>query len=122
MAAHNDLGKWGEEKAAEYLEREGYRVMERDWKVGHRDIDIVALDDCTLVIVEVKTRSNTFFMEPEQAVDWKKRRSLTIAANAYAKMHHLGLSTRFDIITVVGDGEDNCQISHIKDAFIPALH
>ena len=47
MASHNELGKWGEDVAATYLERQGYTIMERDWKSGHRDLDIIALDGVT---------------------------------------------------------------------------
>lgn len=122
MAAHNDLGHWGEDKAAEYLEGKGYRIVERDWRMGHRDLDIVALDDSTLVIAEVKTRRNDFFMEPEQAVDKKKIRSLTIAANAFVKSRRLGLPIRFDIITVVGVESGNFHINHIENAFLPSLY
>lgn len=121
MAAHNDLGRWGEDKAAQFLERKGYRIMERDWRVGHRDLDIVALDDDTLVFVEVKTRCNDYFMEPEQAVDRKKIRSLTIAANAFVKMHRANLPIRFDIITVVGTNDNDCHINHIESAFLPSM-
>ena len=59
MAAHNELGKWGEDLAAEYLEKKGYTIVERDWKSGRRDIDIIALDDDVVVFVEVKTRRNS---------------------------------------------------------------
>ena len=56
MAAHNDLGKWGEDRAADYLQRKGYRIVARNWKSGHRDIDIIAMDgdeyDGTVVFVE----------------------------------------------------------------------
>lgn len=122
MAAHNDLGKWGESKAAEYLEQKGYKVLERNWHIGHRDLDIVALDGAELAIVEVKTRRNALFMEPEQAVDWKKIRSLTISANTFVKAHHISIPIRFDIITVIGTGDDDYQIRHIKNAFLPSLH
>lgn len=119
MAAHNDLGRWGEQKAAEYLEQKGYRVVERNWRMGHRDLDIVALDDATLVVVEVKTRTNNHFMEPELAVDRKKIRSLSTAANAFVRQRRLSLSVRFDIVTVLGGEDDSCQINHIEDAFLP---
>ena len=73
MAAHNELGKWGEDCAVDYLQRKGYTIVERDWKSGHRDIDIIAADeDGTLVFVEVKTRRNRLFGNPEEAVDWRK--------------------------------------------------
>ena len=58
MAEHNDRGRWGEQKAAEYLERKGFRILWRDWRDGHRDLDIVAIDADQLVVVEVKTRKN----------------------------------------------------------------
>ena len=58
MAAHNELGKWGEDKASEFLQLNGYQIIERDWKSGRRDIDIVATNGTEVVFVEVKTRSN----------------------------------------------------------------
>ena len=48
MAEHNDLGKWGEQVAVDYLQRKGYEILERDWKSGHRDLDIIALDGDTV--------------------------------------------------------------------------
>ena len=74
MAEHNDTGRWGERKAAEYLERKGYRILWKDWRDGHRDIDIVAVDADQLVVVEVKTRRSGSFMPPELAVDARKMR------------------------------------------------
>ena len=61
MAEHNDLGKWGEQVAVDYLQRKGYEILERDWKSGHRDLDIIALDGDTIVFVEVKTRRSGSF-------------------------------------------------------------
>lgn len=119
MAAHNDLGKWGEHKAEEFLRGRGYRIVERNWRYGHRDIDIVAAKDDVLVIVEVKTRRNNLFTEPEDAVDWQKIRSLSVAANAFVKRYRIDMEVRFDVITVIGDIEGECQINHIEDAFLP---
>ena len=117
MASHNELGKWGENVAATYLERQGYTIMERDWKSGHRDLDIIALDGDTIVFVEVKTRSNRMFTDPEMAVDYQKIRHLQQAANHYIKYRHINHDIRFDIITVVGTMNDSPAIDHIKDAF-----
>jgi putative endonuclease len=119
MAAHNDLGHWGEEKAADYLMTRGYRILHRDWRYGHRDIDIVAMKDNVIAIVEVKTRRNNVFMEPELAVDRRKVRSLMIAANAYVKAFRIDNELRFDIISVTGTGNDDCEINHIESAFMP---
>ena len=117
MASHNELGKWGEDVAATYLERQGYTIIERDWKSGHRDLDIIALDGDTMVFVEVKTRSNRMFTDPEMAVDYQKIQHLQQAANHYIKYRHIDSDIRFDIITVVGTINDSPAIDHIKDAF-----
>lgn len=123
MAEHNDLGKWGEDEAALYYEDKGYEILERDWKVGKRDIDLIALteDKYTLVFVEVKTRQNNDLQEPEEAVDVKKMRNLAIAANAYVKLHGLDMDVRFDIISVIGKCSCVESIECFEDAFNPLL-
>ena len=116
MAAHNELGKWGEDCAADYLQRMGYTIMARDWKSGHRDIDIIAMVDETVVFVEVKTRRNRAFIEPETAVDYHKLRNLQGAINHYVKYYRVNHDIRFDIITVVGMPDDAPpEIDHLKD-------
>ena len=115
MAAHNDLGKWGEDLAADYLRDKGYVIIDRDWKSGHHDLDIVAKEDETLVIVEVKTRRNRLFGDPEEAVDYRKLRSLQMAINHYIKYRHINGDSRLDIITVVGTVGEEPEIEHIKD-------
>lgn len=119
MAAHNDLGFWGEQVAADYLTSKGYRILHRNWQCGRRDIDIVATDMATLVIVEVKTRRNNSFTEPEAAVDRQKIKSLAIAANSYIKQLQTDMPVRFDIITVTGTPDTDFRINHIADAFMP---
>ena len=112
MAAHNELGKWGEDLAAEYLKEKGYEIIERDWKSGHHDLDIIAKEGNTLVVVEVKTRRSRFFGDPEEAVDYRKRQSLQSAINHYVKSHY---GSRFDIISIVGTIGSTPEIDHIKD-------
>lgn len=116
MAAHNELGKWGEDCAVEYLQRRGYTIVARDWKSGHRDIDIIAMDEETVVFVEVKTRRNRDYVNPEEAVDYHKRRNLQGAINHYVKYYHVNNDIRFDIITVVGTQDDaSPEIEHLTD-------
>ena len=116
MAAHNELGKWGEDTAADYLQRNGYTIVERDWKSGHRDLDIIARDeDGTFVFVEVKTRRNRLFGNPEEAVDYRKLRSLQMAINHYIKYRHINGDSRLDIITVVGTSREEPEIEHINE-------
>ena len=115
MAAHNELGKWGEDLAASYLEEQGYEILERDWKSGHHDLDIVARDENSLVNVEVKTRRNRLFGDPEEAIDYKKRLSLQSAANHYVKSHRTKAPVRIDVISIVGTIGNTPEIDHIKD-------
>lgn len=123
MAEHNDLGKWGEDEAALFLEDEGYVILERNWRLEHRDLDIIALtpDGETLVIVEVKTRTTAELQEPAQAVDKRKMRNLAVAANAYLKTCGMDKEVRFDIISIVGEARQVRHIEHLKDAFNPML-
>ena len=115
MATHYELGQWGEEVAADYLLRKGYTIVERNWKSGHRDLDIVAWDGQQLVFVEVKTRRNRAFTDPETAIDYQKMRHLRQAANHYIKYRRLDCDLRFDVITVVGTPETEPEIEHIED-------
>jgi putative endonuclease len=115
VAAHNELGKWGEALAAEFVEKQGYEILERDWKSGHHDLDIIARDEDTLVIIEVKTRRNRLFGDPEEAIDYKKRLSLQSAINHYVKLHRIKIPVRFDVISIVGMIGSTPEIDHIKD-------
>ncbi len=123
MAEHNDFGKWGEDMAAKYLEGRGYVVFDRDWRVGNRDLDIVARsgDSMWLVFVEVKTRRMDGISEPEDSVDIRKQRNLAVAANIYLKSHTAPPNVRFDIITVIGSPTGESRVEHIEDAFNPML-
>jgi putative endonuclease len=116
MAAHNELGKWGENLAASFLQGKGYTIIERDWKSGRRDIDIIARDEQgTVVFVEVKTRHNRVFGEPEEAIDYRKMQSLQLAINHYLKYRRINGEVRFDIISIVGTIGTEPEINHIKD-------
>ncbi len=123
MASHNDLGKWGEELAAQHLREQGYTILDRDWRLGHRDLDIVARtpDGTTVVFVEVKTRTSDVVSRPQDAVDARKIRSLGAAANAYAKEFQLWDELRFDLISIIGDRAETAVLEHVEDAFNPLL-
>ena len=114
-AEHLRLGRWGEETAAAFLQKKGYAILEHDWRSGHRDIDLVARDGKTLVFVEVKTRTNRVFGNPEDAVNYQKRENLRRAMNHYVKLHRLAGTLRFDIVTVVGSLGSVPEITHFVD-------
>ncbi len=123
MAAHNDLGKWGEDMAEAYLVEKGYTICARDWHHGRRDVDIIAYtpDMLTIVFVEVKTRQTDEVMEPTEAVDRRKIRNIGYCADAYIKQFNLDMEVRFDIISIVGTSEADMKLQHIEDAFNPCL-
>ena len=106
MAEHNDLGKSGENAAVAYLEQKGYLIRDRNWRRGHFELDIVAAKDNELIVVEVKTRSDTLFAAPE---------------DAYIRLFQIDTPVRFDIITVVGN-DGNFKVEHIEEAFYPPLY
>lgn len=116
------LGKAGEDAAADYLEEKGYTILDRNWRKNRLELDIIATKGDIITFVEVKTRKNTDFREPHEAVDWKKIRHIVVAADAYIKLHAIDLKIRFDIIDVVGD-VGQFQITQIEDAFnSPIFH
>ena len=121
MARHNQLGKTGEERAAEYLISKGYVIRDVNWRSGKMELDIVACRDNLLVVVEVKTRKNIEYLRPEEAVTLRKMNHIVRATDAYIRIYDIHLDTRFDIITLVGEG-DNFEIEHIVDAFFPPLN
>ena len=113
---HLLLGRWGEDVAANYLKSKGYDIVERDWRSGHRDIDIVALKDYTMVFVEVKTRRSRELVDPVMAVDYKKQKNLLLAMNHYIKYNSVRCQVRFDVITVVGNPDVGTpEIEHIEN-------
>lgn len=118
MARHNELGKLGEQVAARYLYQHGYRILDVDYKVGHKDIDIVAFKDGTTVFVEVKTRRSDQYGLPEEAVDDRKIRNLIIAGNAYMRRKWVNGPVRFDVISIIGT-EEPFKITHFEGAFNP---
>ena len=81
MAQHNDTGKEGEEMAAMYLIKNGYRIIARNFRYKKSEIDIVAQKDNIIVFIEVKTRTNAFFQEPKLSVTRSKQKQITLGAN-----------------------------------------
>ena len=121
MAKHNILGKKGEDIASRFLAGKGYRIIERNWRTGRDEIDIIAYDDKTLVIAEVKTRSTDFFGEPEEAVTERKQKFLVRAADKYVNQKEIDSEIRFDIISIIIEqGKET--IKHIEDAFYPTIY
>lgn len=116
MAAHNDLGKAGEEMAVAFLEREGYEILETNWTFQKAEIDIIARKQNILAIVEVKTRSSVDFGLPQDFVKPKKIQLLVKAVNEYVVSNDLQVDVRFDIMAVYKEG-GVFKLEHLPDAF-----
>ena len=120
MAEHNELGKLGEDLAVEFLEQDGYEILERNWVFQKAEIDIIAQKDSILAIVEVKTRSSLDFGSPQDFVKQKKIQLLIKAVNAYINYREKdfdeNLNIRFDIVAIHKNSE-TFAIEHLTDAF-----
>lgn len=111
MAERKAFGKKGEDEAAAYLKAKGYVILERNWRIRHKEVDIIALDGETLVIVEVKTRE-TAGDTPADLIDYRKRLNLLYAGEAYIRKKKMEREIRFDLILITGEKSD---IRHIPD-------
>lgn len=121
MARHNELGKWGEQLAVDLLVTKGYAIVERNWRSGNMEIDIIAMKGSRIVFVEVKTRSSDF-VDPADAVDRRRVMRMVRAANSYVRAGNIPHEVQFDVILIVGVPEgDAPRIEHIEDAFVAPL-
>ena len=116
MADHNDLGKLGEELAVDFLQQNGYEILETNWVFQKAEIDIIAQKNNILAVVEVKTRSSIEFGLPQDFVKPKKIQLLVKAVNEYVIANDLDVEVRFDIIAIHKDAKD-FSIEHIEEAF-----
>ncbi|MEO8532508.1 MAG: YraN family protein [Flavobacterium sp.] len=116
MAEHNELGKKGEELAVEFLQQNGYEILDRNWTFQKAEIDIIAQKDNILAVIEVKTRSSIDFGLPQDFVKPKKIQLLVKAVNAYINYREIDFEIRFDIIAIQKNKE-SFAIEHLTDAF-----
>lgn len=112
-------GMQGEDAACDYLEASGHRILERNWRYGHLEIDIISESDAGLHFVEVKARTLPCQAPPEENVGWIKQQRVTRAALAY--LHRSGGSEKeafFDVISVVFSAAGT-EIEYFPQAWIP---
>lgn len=111
------LGKRGEQIAGRYLRRSGYLIIARNYRAAGAEVDLIAVEDQTLVFVEVKARTGTALGSPEEAVDERKQERIRRAAQVYAIQHRvLEAPMRFDVVAITGAGR-NRRLELIRDAF-----
>ncbi len=120
MYQKHEIGKWGEDKACQYLEDNNYDIVERNFDCKQGEIDIIAWDKGgqELVFIEVKTRTNLYYGTPVDAVNLQKQKHIYSAAQYYIFLHKIkNVFLRFDVIEVYVRGKYKSIINHIKQIF-----
>jgi putative endonuclease len=114
-----DPGKLGEDLASVMLAEKGYKIIKRNFRFSHGEIDIVAKDGDTLVFVEVKTRRSDEYGTPESALTPAKQKQIIKIAKAYLYINDISdIQCRFDVIGIIMPYNSAPQINHIENAFI----
>lgn len=116
MAQHNELGKKGEQLAVDFLLKNGYEIIERNYRFDKAEVDIIAKKDDILAIIEVKTRSSVDFGNPQDFVKPKQIQRLVKAVDEYITANDLDVDVRFDIVAIVKEGK-SFSIEHLENAF-----
>lgn len=115
MRAKDILGREGEQAAVEYLTERGFRILDRNWRCGDGEIDIVAVERHSLVVCEVKTRSGTRFGTPLEAIGRAKRGRLRRLAVLWLNAHGVRFDQiRIDVIGLLYEGTGGFTIEHVR--------
>ena len=112
------IGKRGEEAAKSALEDMGFEILERNWRFGHKEIDIIAASEDGIRFVEVRSRVEPVLLEPELTVGSVKKEKLVSAARAYMRMNRITCEAFFDIVAVTFSPQ-GVKVDYFPDAFIP---
>jgi putative endonuclease len=116
--SRDEVGRRGEDEAAQYLRGLGYRIVGRRERVLRGDIDIVALDGRTVVFVEVRSRTDTAHGHPAETVGRVKQRRISELAAAYIRRHKLeDCSVRIDVVAVTFPPGEKPVVEHYQNAF-----
>lgn len=113
-----ELGKKGEDRAAEHLQSKGYIILDRNYRFMRAEVDIVAASNREIVFVEVKTRRTKTFGKPEDSVDDTKKKQLFKVAEAWLHERRMeGSPVRFDVVSIMNPGSTEERIHHFEGAF-----
>jgi putative endonuclease len=118
MPDHIKTGSKGEQLATDFLENNGYKILEKNWRSGRYEIDIIAEEKNILVFVEVKTRTTDYYGYPEESVNKTKQDHILQAAEDYVIQHNINKEIRFDIVSIIINGNIQ-KIYHVVDAIAP---
>ena len=117
MAAHNELGKKGEDLAVNFLLNKGYIIVSRNFRYQKAEVDIIARKGNLLAIIEVKTRSTPDFGDPQEFVKGQQIQRLVRAVDHFVIEHELDVDVRFDIIAIIKNAAGT-RIEHLENAFV----
>jgi putative endonuclease len=117
MAEHNELGKEGEKLAINFLIKNNYKILEKNYRYLKAEVDIIAQKENILVAIEVKTRSSDYFGNPQDSITPKKIKLLVSAIDYYVVQRDLDVEVRFDIIAIIHHKKET-KIEHLEDAFL----
>lgn len=111
-------GREGETLALHYLEKKGYRLVTRNFKRTHGEIDLIMEDGKTLVFIEVKSRTNRRYGEPREAVTAAKQQHIRYTAQSFLYSHRItDRPIRFDVVEVMIRPDGSALFHHIRQAF-----
>lgn len=118
MTKKKRIGSIGEVEAAEYLQKQGYNILEQNWRFHNAEIDIIAKKKEMLIFIEVKARTSDKFGKPEWLVKRQQQRLISTAAKAYMRKANHEWMIRFDIIGILTEASGKIiRLTHVKDAF-----
>ena len=113
------VGRHGEDLVCRYMMDAGHTILERNWRYGHLEVDIISMDGNGIHFVEVKSRRTPMQAEPEESVNATKRRRMVRAAEGYLRVKGLeDMECSFDVASVTFDGK-RTEIRYLPEAFIP---
>jgi putative endonuclease len=117
MAAHNEFGKAGEQMAAEWLERQGFHLIFRNWKFARYELDVIASRNGILHFIEVKSRHGDLFGKPEDWVNRKKGRHLLTAGEAFQNKYPVWKLIQYDILSIMLTPDGKPDFFFIEDVY-----
>ena len=113
-----NLGNVGEQEACSFLKKKGCKILEKNFRAGHGEIDIIARLGKIVLFVEVKTRVSAEFAQPWEAVGYRKRKNLRTAAKLYVQQQRqTGEEYRFDVLSITMKDGSKAEIEWIQNAF-----
>ncbi len=120
MTKKAETGRRGEVVALAWLEQRGFRLLARNWRSGHKELDLVMESDRAIHIIEVKTLTAPLVMPPSEKVNAAKQGRLIAAARRFIAEYHIDREVQFDILSVILDG-NQASVEYLPEAFYPII-